>query len=165
MGLCRQTQDGQTHRPTASRIIASICASCIIARGIHTAQTHEDRRWKIAFSPGSYDDLISVSFSSSDETYIRPFTFISPGSYDISCPLMCVNRREDGPLPEDTGWPNTPANAKQIRTRAWPAQRQRAATAAGPVQASPFRAVQPRAPRPSSRWSRPPRPCAGHLQP
>ena len=59
MGLCRQTRDGQTHRPTASRIIASICASCIIARGIHTAQTHEDRRWKIAFSPGSYDDLIS----------------------------------------------------------------------------------------------------------
>jgi len=119
MGLCRQTQDGQTHRPTASRIIASICASCIIARGIHTAQTHEDRRWKIAFSPGSHDDLISVSFSSSDETYIRPFTFISPGSYDIACPLMCVNRREDGPLCRKTRDAQThrPTQNKYVHVR------------------------------------------------
>ena len=153
-------------RNTLSKCPAGVCCtSCIIARASHTAQTHEigDKR------SHSHLVLMMTCYQFHPVRRMKPNAAIhfhkSRITYDISCPFMCVNRREDGPLPEDTGWPNTPANAKQIRTRAWPAQRQRAATAAGPVQASPFRAVQPRAPRPYSRWSRLPRPCAGHLQP
>jgi len=149
MRLCRQTRDGQTHRPTHHLAPPSHPAASAIRQ--HAARRRPTTAWAAARMDGRlatplsvrndtfhyslwgrltkrtapmyrqcllhgvhhsesqphrpntrrsemedrvfiwfYDALISVSFSTSDETYMRPFTFIIPGSCMISHVLSCV---------------------------------------------------------------------------
>ena len=98
-------------RSTLSKCPGVCCTSCIIARGSHTTQTHEigDKR------SHSHLVLMMTCYQFHPVRRMKPNAAIhfhkSRITYDISCPFMSVNRREDGPLPADTGWPNTPTNA------------------------------------------------------